>query len=606
MPWRRAPAAAAVALWLAWLCAPAAGDGPPIFVDATADTGLDFVHFNGMSGELYFPEMMGAGGALFDYDNDGDLDLYLVQGRMLGPGKTLDEALLPPDGVPIDRLYRNDLGAGSTAGVRFVDVTAASGLSAGGYGMGVTAADFDNDGWIDLYLTNFGPNQLWRGAGPGPGGTVTFEDVTEASRAGDNRWSVPAVAFDYDRDGWLDLFVGNFVDGGFSNHKTCMTRTAIRTYCSPSIFPPWPDKLLRNLGEQDLRFEDVTVKLGSGSVFGPALGAIAADFDGDGWSDLYVANDGTPNQLWINAGGIGPAGGGQTEQRPGGAPARQFHDQALLAGSAVNRDGRPEASMGVDAADFDSDGDLDLFMTHLTEETNTLYLNDGSGMFEDASVSSGLARPSFAGTGFGTAWLDVDNDGRLDLLVVNGAVKVIEELYRRRDPHPLHQRDQLFLQRPDGGFEDAGERAGPAFEVSAVSRGAVVGDLDNDGDPDVVVTDNGGPARVLINQVGQDSGWLGLRLLTRRPGAPAWRDALGARAALERPGRPALWRRVEAGGSYASARDPRLLFGLGPAPAKLAGAVVRVHWPSGAVEEWTGLAAGRYTTLREGSGRQVE
>ncbi len=597
IPWRAASSyhwpQVALAALLSVLCLRVTGEAQkPIFADRTAETGLDFVHFNGMSGELYFPEMMGSGGALFDYDNDGDLDLYLVQGRMLGPGKTIEDATFPPsgetalapDGAPIDRLFRNDLtrAADGSPSVRFVDVTAKSGLSAGGYGMGVAAADFDNDGWIDLYLTNFGPNQLWRNRGDG-----TFEDLTEASRSDDNRWSVPAVAFDYDGDGWIDLFVGNFVDGGFSNHKTCMTRTAIRTYCSPSIFPPWPDKLLRNQGApKGLRFEDVTSRTGIDQAFGPALGAVAADFDGDGWIDLYVANDGAPNQLWINSASPTSETG----------RLRRFEDQALLAGSAVNRDGMPEASMGVDAADFDGDGDPDLFMTHLTEETNTLYVNDGTGMFDDVSVSSGLARPSFSLTGFGTGWLDVDNDGRLDLLAVNGAVTVIEELYRRRDPYPLHQLNQLFLQRAAGGFEDAGEWAGPAFELSEVSRGAIVGDLDNDGDPDVVVTNNAGPARVLFNQVGQDAPWLGLRLVA----GVAERDALGARAALHRPGRPAVWRRVEAGGSYASARDPRLLFGLGDGPTS---GTVRVHWPRGAVEEWSGLEAGLYHTLREGSGR---
>ena len=369
-----------------------------------------------------------------------------------------------------------------------------------------------------------------------------------------------------------------------------MTRTAIRTYCSPSIFNAYPDKLLRNLGGEKgkIAFEDVTAEVGLDRAFGPALGAIAADFNGDGWPDLYVANDGAPNQLWLN----GPRAAG-----PGGA--RGFMDEALLAGAALNRDGRPEASMGVDAADFDSDGDVDLFMTHLTEETNTLYVNDGTGLFEDLTVSSQLSRPSFDRTGFGAAWLDVDNDGRLDLVTVNGAVKIIEELYRRRDPHPLHQPNQLFLQRPDGGFEDVSARAGSAFEVSEVSRGALVGDLDNDGDPDLVVTNNAGPARVLINQVGQTKAWLGLRLLSA-----SGRDALGARAVLRRPGQPEIWRRVEAGGGYASARDPRLLFGLGAAKAKAA--TVRVHWPSGKVEEWTGVETGRYTTLREGAGRAVE
>ena len=569
-----------------------AQDPPPIFEDVSDRVGVDFVHWNGMSGELYFPEMMGAGGALFDADNDGDLDLYLIQGAMLGPGKLPADATFPPPaGLPMDRLYRNDLtvAADGSRVLRFTDVTAESGLRATGYGMGVAAFDADNDGWTDLYLTQYGPNQLWRNRGAAGGESgLSFEDITAASRAGDARWSVPAVAVDYDRDGWLDLLVGNYVDASFGNHKTCMTRTAVRTYCSPSIFTPLPDRLLRNNGLDEqgrVGFEDVTARVGLDRAFGPALGALAADFDGDGWPDLYVANDGAPNQLWINLAGRG------------------FRDDALLAGSAVNRDGRPEASMGVVAADYDSDGDVDLFMTHLSEETNTLYRNDGQGaggtvLFEDVTAASELGQASYRLTGFGTAWLDYDNDGRLDLMVVNGAVKIIEEQYRRRDPHPLRQPNQLFRQRPGGGYEEVTGRAGAAFELSEVSRGALVGDLDNDGDADLVVTNNGGRARLLINRLGQQAHWLGLRLIE-----PSGRDALGARVALVLADGRTLWRRADSAGSYASAGDPRVLFGLGEDPRFDR---VRVHWPSGRVEDWTGLEAGRYTTLRQGAGRRVE
>ncbi|MEM7355517.1 MAG: CRTAC1 family protein, partial [Acidobacteriota bacterium] len=475
----------------------------------------------------------------------------------------------------------------------FTDVTAGSGLDdpatgATGYGMGVAAFDYDNDGWVDLYLSNFGGNQLWRNRGVSDEGRLRFDNVTEASRTDDRRWSVPALAFDYDRDGWLDLWVGNYVDARYGNHKTCMSRTAVATYCSPSIFAPVGDRLLRNLGPtagSAGRFEDVTARLGLDRAFGPALGAIAADFDADGWLDLYVANDGQPNQLWINREGRG------------------FSDEALLAGSAVNRDGRPEASMGVDAADFDGDGDIDLFMTHLSEETHTLYRNDGvdaaGGVtFEDVTAVTGLGQASFGPTGFGAAWLDYDNDGRLDLLAVNGAVKTVEALYRAGDAFPFHQPNQLFHQRSDGRYEDVTQRAGDAFQASYVSRGAVVGDVDNDGDPDVVVTNNNGPARLLVNRVGQAAQWLGLRLLTR-----SGRDALGARAALLRAGQRPLWRRVEAAGSYASSRDPRLLFGLGDAATIEA---VQVHWPDGSRETWTDVATGRYTTLRQGSGHSED
>ena len=464
------PRGAAALLWTAAVCsgAPSAAPAAPIFVDKTASSGLGFVHFNGMSGELYFPEIMGAGGALFDADNDGDLDLYLIQGSMLGPGKSLAEASFPPQSSALtDRLYRNDTtpaAAGSPA-VRFTDVTAGSGLDdprtgAVGYGMGVAAFDYDNDGWTDLYLTNYGANQLWRNRGA-VAGRLSFENVTEATRSGDNRWSVPASAFDYDNDGWIDLWVGNYVDSRFDNHKTCMTRTAVKTYCSPSIFAPLPDRLLRNRGAGrsggDVVFEDVTAELGIDRAYGPALGAVAADFDGDDWIDLYVANDGQPNQLWLNRRGAG------------------FDDEALLAGAAVNRDGRPEASMGVEAADFDADGDVDLFMTHLSEETHTLYRNDGPDaaggvLFEDVTAASGIGRASFEPTGFGAAWLDYDNDGRLDLLVVNGAVKTIETLYRQRDPFPFPQPNQLFRQRRDGTYEEVSARAGVKWSVNSSQR----------------------------------------------------------------------------------------------------------------------------------------
>jgi hypothetical protein len=567
----------------------------PPFVDATRDTELDFVHFNGMAGDNYFPEIMGSGGALLDYDGDGDLDLYLVQGRMFRRDQSVDEALVPPrHPIPLtDRLYRNDLTLlpDGRRRVRFVDVTRESGLAGGngtgasradGFGMGAAVGDCDDDGDPDLYVTNHGPNQLWRNNGDG-----TFTDVTAASGTGDPRWSVPAVFADLDRDGRLDLFVGNYVDAQVGNHKLCQTAAAVRTYCSPSIFAPLPDRLYRNLGNGT--FRDVTTEAGLDRAFGPALGAVVADFDGDGWLDLYVANDGQPNQLWIHQQGM------------------SFRDDALLAGAGVSAEGRPEASMGVDAADFDGDGDMDLFMTHLDRETNTLYVNEGGGLFTDRSVEMGLAQPSRRLTGFGTSWIDYDNDGDLDLLVVNGEVDVIEELSRAGDPFPYAQPDQLF-ENVDGTTSGAvryrevrGEAAAP-FRVPTVSRGAIFGDLDNDGDLDVVVTQNAGPARVLLNQVGQDRPWLGLRLLTGDPG----RDALGARVELIRKRAPVQVRRVRTDGSYASANDPRVLFGLGEPSSLTTSPVekVRVHWPTGRVEDFDEVEPGRYNVLREGSGRE--
>ncbi len=578
---------------------PEPGDSGAIFADVAVESGLDFTHWNGMSGEFYYAEMMGSGAALFDADNDGDLDVYLVQGNALGT--TGGEATFPPPGpLPLkDRLFRNDLSvdAGGGRRLRFTDVTEASGLESTGYGMGVTAADFDNDGWIDLYVTNLEGSKLFRNRGADAGGQVTFEDVTVASGAGVGRWSVPAVAFDYDRDGWLDLFVGNYVEYSLASNKRCTDELGLPNYCGPLAFAPLPDVLLRNLGAgagapskgdkpSFVTFTDVTREAGIHREFGGCLGAVAADFNGDRWLDLYVANDGMPNQLWI------------------GGPDGSFENQALLAGAAVSGQGHPEASMGVAAADFDGDGDEDLFVAHLRHETNTVYVNDGRGHFEDRSAASGLGSPSLAMTTFGAGWLDFDNDGRLDQLTVSGAVKVIKRLSLAGDPFPLHQHNQLFRGDGNGAFEDVTARAGAAFGLSEVSRGAAYGDVDNDGDSDVLISNNSGPARLLLNRVGQDRSWLGLRLVDE-----TGRDALGARAGVVRHGTSAgsgtIWRRVGANASYGSSSDPRLLFGLGGDEAI---EEVVVEWPDGRSEQWPAEAVrpGAYVTLAQGTGERQE
>ena len=551
----------------------AARDAGPPFVEVAAEAGLDFVHFNGMSGELYFAEIAGGGVGVFDCDNDGDLDVYFSQGAMLGPGKTYEDALFPPTtGVPRgDRLYRNQTTGGR---LQFRDVTAASGLRANAYGMGVAAGDFDNDGAIDLYLTNFGADQLWRGHGD-----CTFTDVTKSAGIAGEAWSVSASFFDFDRDGWLDIYVANYVDFSIAGHKPCFSTSNARDYCGPRSYNPVPDRLWRNRG--DGTFEDVSVAAGIAAEFGGALGVIAADFNLDGWPDVYVANDQLANQLWISR-GRGPDG------------AVRFVNEAVLAGVAVNMDGAAEASMGVDAADFDGDGDEDIFLTHLDRETNTLYINEGDGWFSDKTLTSGLGAPSVAFTSFGTAWLDFDNDGWLDLVIANGAVKMIAELALADDPFPLHQTNQLFRNLGGGRFEDLSRSAGPAFELSEVSRGAAFGDLDNDGDTDVVIANNNGPARLLRNEIGSGNAWIGLRLLD-----PAVkRDAVGARVAVTAGGR-VLWRRVRADGSYAAANDPRVLVGLGAA-TKVEG--VLVVWPDGSRETWSGLPVGAYSTLEKGRG----
>ncbi len=551
-----------IALFLAACRPPDADPGPspgpkdPIFAEPAAETGLAFRHDNGWSGQFYLPEIMGSGGALLDYDGDGDLDVYLRQG---GPLTAPAER-----GALTDRLFRNDSSAGPNGpALRFTDVAAESGIHARGHGMGAIAGDVDNDGDVDLYLTNFGPNQLWLNHGDG-----TFREADAGAGAADPRWSVSAVFLDYDRDGWLDLFVGNYVDFTMAGHKDCYHGRL--DYCSPSAYNPVPDALWRNRG--DGSFEDVTARAGLAAAFGSALGAVSADFNGDAWPDIYVANDGNANQLWLNQGD------------------GTFRDTALLSGCALNAGGFAEAGMGVDAADYDGDGDTDLFMTHLTGETNTIYVNDGGAFFEDRSVDTRLGSASKPYTGFGAAWLDFDNDGRLDLMAVNGAVTAVAGL---ADDYPYHQKNQLFRGLDDGSFEEIGARSG--LTGSEVSRGALFGDLDNDGDTDVVVCNNRGPARLRINRVGARNRWLRVRVEEPQSG----RIAIGALVEARLRDNRVLWRPVRRNAGYASSHDPRVLLGLGED-----GEVVelRVHWPEGDVEAWREPGWNRNLTLRRGEG----
>src|SRR6266576_1144373 len=393
--------------------------GPqPIFDEVAAEVGLKFQHYNGMTGKLLLPEIMGSGAALFDFDNDGDLDVYLVQGSVLEPGDKPGRTLFPwrESGEPRGKLFRNDLiiARDGSRTLKFTDVTEQSGIAASGYGMGVIVGDVNNDGRPDLYLCNLGSNQLYLNNGNG-----TFTDVTKRSGTDDPRWSTSAAFVDYDRDGWLDLMVVNYADFTVASSPICYAETTIKDYCGPRSFRPAGNRLFRNKG--DGSFEDVTAAAGVANEFGHGLGVITADFDDDGWMDIYVANDGDPNQLWIN-------------QRNG-----TFKNEALLSGAAVNRDGVAEAGMGVDAGDFDGNGSEDIFITHLMEETNTLYMNLGRANFEDRTREAGLGLPGSPLTGFGTLFLDYDNDGWLDLLVVNGAVRLLQELARQGNSFPLGQ-----------------------------------------------------------------------------------------------------------------------------------------------------------------------
>ena len=552
--------------------------GADWFTERAQALGLDFLHFNGMSGEMYYPEIMGPGVAFLDYDNDGDLDVYVVQGQMLGKGKTLADALYQPKGALRDRLFRNEM-AGDASTLRFTDVTVESGIDVRTYGMGVAVGDVDNDGFVDIYRTGLDGAVMLRNNGNG-----RFSDVTAASgAAGAGAWSVSAAFADFDRDGWLDLFVGNYLVYSVAADHDCLSLSGQPDYCPPNSYRAQPSRLYRNRGNGT--FEDVTSRALVGGAYGPALGVSTADFDDDGWIDLYVGNDGEPNQLWMN-------------QRNG-----TFKDTAFVAGVAVSGSGNSEASMGIDAGDFDNDGDADIFVTNWMAQTNVLYVNGGAAAFEDRRGPAGLGSPSLAKTGFGTAWFDYDNDGWLDLLAVNGGVARIEAQARANDPFPLRMTNQLYRNLGTGRFEDVSARAGSAFAIADVGRGAAFGDVDNDGDTDVVVANAAGSLRLLVNGVGNRNHWLGLRLLgSAKPGGPrantAGRDQVGARVAIMRSTGPALWRRARADGSYASANDPRVLVGLGASTERPR---VRVQWPDGSSEEWHDVAIDQYTTLVQGS-----
>ena len=557
-------------------------DPNPWFEDVTAASGVDFVHRSGFDGGFSMPEIMGSGLALFDIEGDGDLDLYLVDGA---PWDDEDPATVEDPGAGGNRLYLNR-GDGT-----FDDDTRRAGVGDSSYGMGCAVGDIDNDGDLDLYVTNLGADVFYRNRGDG-----TFEDATAAAGLATEGWSTSAGFFDADGDGDLDLFVARYV--AWSSGQHCTTLAGQREYCGPLAFPGLSDRLYLNRG--DGTFDDASDLAGLDRVARRGLGLALADLDEDGAIEIFVANDGEPNQLWDRQ-------GFDADGRP------RYEDRAVLMGVAVNLQGRSEASMGVAIGDVEGDGDLDLFATHLEQESNTLYLDAGGG-FEDRSAGSGLGRSSLPTTGFGTVFFDGDLDGDLDLLVANGKVRLdvgaaLAASSEAANTAPTTDGDRPLLAyaEPDHLFEQTGpgafvSRPEPSLAPLQIGRGLAVGDLDGDGDLDVVISQTHAPPRILRNRAPRRGHWVRLRILDPDLG----RAAVGARVEVEAGERRwlASVRHTE---SYLVGRGADLHFGLGETPAI---STIQVDWPPSEAEpEGTRETFGPFETDRvlelvRGSGRR--
>jgi len=554
------PTALSGALLLAFVLAavgaapsgPADGTGVVRFEESAARLGVRFRHDNGRSEEKYMMETMGAGTAVFDLEGDGDLDLFFVNGGPLGGASRGPAAS--------DALYRN------TGQGRFEDITARAGLRESAYGMGVAVGDYDKDGDADLYVVNYGPNVLWRNNGDG-----TLTDVTAAAGVGDPGWGSSAVFFDAEGDGDLDLFVVNYCDASVTNNKWCgRPGREWRAYCTPKVYGAVPDVFYRNDGQG--RFQEASAAVGLVDREGKGLGVVAFDADNDGDTDLAVANDSTPNQLWRNAGG-------------------RFTEIGLLSGIAYSEDGRAQAGMGIDAADYDGDGRADLVITNLDYETNSLLRNAGPA-FVHAGYPAGIAAPSLGMVGFGVNWIDVENDGDLDLFVANG--HIIDNIRMYNDTLTYAQPNQMFVNQGGGTFVQAPPAAG--FAAPNVARGSATGDLDGDGRLDLVVSRNGEPAAIYLNRSVPAGHWL--RVRTHGTASP--RDGYGARVTLRAGGR--TWsREVRATTSYQSCSAPEPHFGLGAAGSVES---LTVRWPSGREEIFDPGGIDRVVTVVEGQGRR--
>ncbi len=537
-------------------------DDPVWFREETAQVGLDFLQEAGPIGRYFMPQIMGSGAALLDFDNDGRFDLYLVHNA-------------GPESGARNRLYHQ------TTDGRFEDASAGSGLDIAGWGMGVAVGDMDNDGWVDVYVSQYGGGRLFRNRGKG-----RFEDVTQTAGVQQPCWGTSCAFVDYDRDGWLDLIVVNYVD--YDPSRLCGPASGKADYCHPSTFPGSEARLFHNCGRDGkgnwLGFRDVTASAGLAKR-GPGLGVVCADFNGDGWVDILAANDAAANYLWIN-------------RRDG-----TFADEAMMRGVAFDGLGNHQSNMGASVGDVYGDGRLDLFITHLTGETHTLWRQTSPGLFQDSTVAAGLARPHWSGTGFGTILADFDNDAALDIAVVNGRVAEgppvdgdgLSPYWRR-----YAQRNQLFRNDGHGVFRDISRGNWAFCGAFAVTRGLVWCDFDGDGGLDVVTTATGGPAHFYRNVAASRGHWLSVRAYD-----PARkRDAYGAVVRFQAGDRQRIGL-INPGQSYLCSGDPRVHFGLGSIDHI---AEIRIDWPDGSPEEAAEIfpcgAVDRVLKVERGKGRK--
>lgn len=522
------------------------------FEDSSEAAGISFVHDPGPVGDYFMPQIMGSGAAFLDFNNDGRLDVFLLQNA----------------GAQSQSRHRLFV---QTAAGRFSDVTDASGINASGYGMGVAAGDVNNDGWIDLVVTEYGKTLLYVNSGAG-----RFRDATAESGIDNPLWGTSTSFFDYDRDGWLDLIVVNYLD--YDRSIPCTGRGGERDYCGPKQFPPVTARLFRNLGSDTgkARFQDVTLKSGLAAAKGKGLGVLCADFDGDHWPDIFVANDMMANHLWIN-------------QRNG-----TFKEEAVRRSVGFTGAGAAAANMGVAWADVDGNRLPDLFVTHIIDETHTLWMQESRGYFQDRTVAAGLTT-GWRSTGFGTAFVDLDRDGWPDALWVNGGVRRNADA-DRSSPfwQQFAQRNQLFANTGDGKFRDISASNPALCDAPFMGRGLAVGDYDNDGAPDLLITQIGGPARLLRNVAAARGHWLAVRAAIPK----LKRDAYGAEITV-RAGSRSFWRLLNPGYSYCSSNDPRCYFGLG---ANSRYDAIEVVWPDGTTEAFPGGIADRAIELRQGEG----